>query len=503
MPGPRRDSRPFACLLLLAASCAFSALAILRDPLVSDEGILQLVMAETIRSRGLEAALAISSWPAYALLLAGTQWLTGLSILASAHLLDTALLALLALGFARLLERLGTEHRFYWWGALVLLLFPPLNGFRSQVVPEAGFWAFLVLSLVPLARYLVSRRWQHAIAFAGLNAVAGAFRPEAFVFGALLPLACLARGVEAPRWEAVVRLYAVLAAFALMPLLAASRLGLLGTVGDGLFAGVEGAARQVGSGFTQAASVFGTQVLGEDSRSLAAPALGAALAAILLAQGLATLGAVHAGVLGWAAIARRALVPEGGRGLQRALLAGALLVAGLVLARQQSLDSRQLLPLAIALLLPCAFAARELHLAAGRSRRPLAARAGLGILVLLLLAQGFANPGGRRSYLLESIAWMQSALPAGSVVFSNDRLLAWYSTGRFDWPAIASGEERLLAGTAPLDGVDYWLVHLDDKDPLLTAALAGYGERLEAVAAFGTPPGRRVVVLRTLPPGPR
>lgn len=503
MPGARRDSRSLACLLLIAASCAFSALAILRDPLVSEAGILQLVMAETIRERGLEAALAISPWPAYALLLAGTQWLTGLSMLASAHLLDTALLALLALGFARLLELLGTEHRFYWWGALVLLLFPPLNGFRSQVVAEAGFWAFLVLSLVPFARYLLTRRWQYAIAFAALNAVAGAFRPEAFVFGAILPLACFARGVEAPRFEAAVRLYAVLAAFALVPLLAASRVGLLGAVGDGLFFAVEGVARDVGTGFGHAVAAFGTQVLGESSRSLAAIALAVALATVLLLQALLTLGPVHAAVLGWAAISRRALVPESGHGLQGALLLGALVVAGLSLARDQSVGTRELLPLAIALLLPCAFAARELQLAAGRARRPLLARAGLAALVLALLAQGFANPGGRRNYLLESIDWMQQTLPAGSVVFSNDRLLAWYSQGRFDWASIATGEQRLLAGTAPLDGVDYWLVHLDHAEPLLTAALAGYGERLEAVAAFGTPPGRRVVVLRTVPPGRR
>lgn len=500
MPGAHRDSRPFACLLLLAASCAFSALAILRDPLVSEAGILQLVMAETILSRGLEAALAISPWPAYALLLAGTQWLIGLPMLASAHLLDTALLALLALGFARLLELLGTEHRFYWWGALVLLLFPPLNAFRSQVVAESGFWAFLVLSLVPLARYLVSRRWQHAIAFAALNAVAGAFRPEAFVFGAVLPLACFARGVETPRFEAAVRLYAVLAAFALLPLLAASRFGLLGTVGDGLFAAMEGMASELAAGFSRAVTAFGTQVLGEASRPLAAPALAVALAGILLVQALLVLGAVHAGVLGWAAISRRALVPEAGRGLQGALLLAALVVAGLSLASEQSVGALELIPLALVLLLPCAFAARELQIAAGRSRRPIVARAAIALLVLALLAQGFANPGGRRGYLLESIDWMQRTLPGGSVVFSNDPMLAWYSQGRFDWASIAAGEQRMLAGTAPLEGVDYWLVHLDDADPLLASTLAGYGERLEAVAAFGASPGRRVVVLRTISP---
>ncbi len=502
MPGAHRDSRPFACLLLLAASCAFSALAILRDPLVSEEGILPLVMAETLLSRGLDAALAISPWPAYALLLAGTQWLTGLSMLACAHLLDTALLALLALAFARLLELLGSEHRFYWWGALVLLLFPPLNGFRSQVVPEAGFWAFLVLSLVPLAHYLVSRRWQHAIAFAALNAVAAAFRPEAFVFGAILPLACFARGLEAPRLEAAVRLYAVLAAFALLPLLAASRFGLLGVVGDGVFAAIEGAARASVAGFEDAVTAMGAQVLGGSSRPLAAVALTAALTAILLVQALVALGPLHAGVLAWAAISRRALVPEGGRGLQGALLVAALLVAVLSLVREQALGTRELLPLALALLLPCAFAARELRLWAGRVRRPLLARAGLVVLVLALLSQGFANPGARRSYLLESIDWMQKSLPAGSVVFSNDPVLAWYSQGRFDWRSIAAGERLLLAGNAPMNGVDYWLVHLDDNDTHLAPALAGYGERLEAVAAFGAPPGRRVVVLRTVPGRP-
>ena len=63
-------------------------------------------------------------------------------------------------------------------------------------------------------------------------------------------------------------------------------------------------------------------------------------------------------------------MPANGRGLQRAFLAAGLLLAVAFVARRQHLPPAQLMPLALALLVPCTFAARELLIGAGRSRRP-------------------------------------------------------------------------------------------------------------------------------------
>ena len=499
MPVARAGSRLPAHLLLAAASLAMSGLAILRDPLVNEDGIPFLLQSEGILGAMSGAGEAPAGWSLYAFLIAALQTLTGLGSIASAQALDAALLAMLTLCFASLLELLGTERRFFFWGALALLLFPRLNEYRGHIAADIGFWAFLVASLVPLARYLASARWEHAIGWALLTAVAGAFRPEALVFGALLPLACLAPGAEAPKLQAMVRLYAALLGLAVPPLVAAARFGFVPPLADAVFGQLQSTLQGIGSGFGEAAAQLGSRVLNHRAGGMAGASLTAALSAVLLLELLRSMGVAYALLLGWAAFTRRSLLPEGGRGLQRSLVLGGLVVAGAFLAAQQFVGGRQLMPLCLALVVPCAFAARELLLAALQSPRPTAARIGLGVLVLALLADGFLSVGSRRSYLPESIAWIQKSVPPGSRIFSNDGRLAYYSGGVVAWDALPAATAQITAGEAPVSGTDYWLIHIGRDDAGLDAAIAAYGSRLEPVARFGEPDGPGVLVLRPAP----
>lgn len=499
MPVARAGSRLPAHLLLAAASLALSGLAMVRDPLVNEDGIPFLLQAEGIAGLLSGTGGDGTSWSLYAFLIAALQSVTGLGSIASAQVLDAALLALLTLSFASLLELLGTERRFYFWGALALLLFPRLNEYRGHIAADIGFWAFLVASLVPLARYLGSQRWEHAIFWAVLTAVAAAFRQEALVFGALLPLACLAPGAGAPKLQATIRLYAALLGLAVPPLVAAARFGFVPPLADALFGDIAAALQGIGNGFSDGAARLGALVLDHRAAGMAGVSFTAALSAVLLLELLRSMGAAYVLLLGWAALTRRSLLPEGGRGLQRSLALAGLVVAGAFLAAQHFVDGRQLMPLCLALVVPCAFAARELLLAALQSPRPAAARVGLALLVVALLADGFLSVGSRRSYLPESIAWIQKSVPPGSRVFSNDRRLAYYSGGAVDWEALPDANADITAGRAPLAHTDYWLLHIGRDNDMPEEALAAYGARLLTVARFGKPGGPGVLVLRPAP----
>jgi len=496
-PVARAGSRLPAHLLLAAASLAMSGLAMLREPLVNEDGIPFLLQSEGILGAMSGAAEStVTGWSLYAVLIAALQWLTGLGSIASAQLLDAALLVMLTLCFATLLEQIGTERRFFFWGALALLLFPRLNEFRAHIAADLGFWAFLVASLVPLARYLGSHRWEHAVGWALLTAVASAFRPEAVVFGALLPLACLAPGAEAPRLQAMIRLYAALLGLAVPPLVAAARFGFVPPVADLVFGSVQSMLHGIASGFSAASAHLGSTVLDQRASGMAGASLMAALAMVLLLELLRSLGLGYALLLGWAMLTRRSLLPEGGRGLQRSLAMAGLVIAGGFVAAQQFVGGRQLMPLCLALVVPCAFAARELLLAALQSPRPTAARIGLGVLVVALLADGFLSVGSRRSYLPESIAWIQKSVPPGSRVFSNDHRLAYYSGGKVAWDDVPSAAGQIASGIAAVSGTDYWLIHLRPGDEVLEAGIARYGASLVPVARFGEQGGPSVLVLR-------
>lgn len=475
-----------------------SGLAILRDPLVNEDGVLFLVQAEAILSGGMASALQVFGLSLYSVLIAGVQVLTGLGSMASAQLLDASLLALLTVSFAQLLELLGAERRFFFWGALALLLFPRLNEYRGHIAEDLGFWAFLIASLVPLTRYLSHPRWRHALGWALLTAAGAAFRPEALLFGAVLPLACLARTTEAPRGEAMLRLYAAALGLAALPLVAAARFGFMPPLADAVFGSIRDLVQEVRTGFGHAATQYAAHVLNSRARELTYVSLATGLFAVLMVELARSLGLAYLALLGWAGVTRRALLPESGRGLQRTLALGGAIMAAAFLAGRQFVGARQLMPLCLALIIPCAFAARELLISAAHSTKPLAARAGLALLVLALLAAGFLDPGSRRSYLPESISWIQRSITPGSHIFTNDARLAYYSGGRVDWAGIGSAQAQIESGAAPREGNDYWLIHLDGRDTALEPALERYRSTLEPIARFGAPGGAGVLVMRSL-----
>ncbi len=63
MLGSRSENQRHFYLLLIAASCALSALAILRDPIVNDDGVFYLVLARAAADQGIAAAFALFERP--------------------------------------------------------------------------------------------------------------------------------------------------------------------------------------------------------------------------------------------------------------------------------------------------------------------------------------------------------------------------------------------------------------------------------------------------------
>jgi hypothetical protein len=116
--------------------------------------------------------------------------------------------------------------------------------------------------------------------------------------------------------------------------------------------------------------------------------------------------------------------------------------------------------------------------------------------VVVLLLDSFVSFGTRKGYVLESIAWMSTNLPTNATVFSNDRQLAWYSARRFEWREVERARDSIADGSAPLAGVDFWVVHVDGHQAGLEATIARYGNRLLPVRQFDGPDGRRILILR-------
>jgi len=485
-------------ILLVLASCALSALAILSDPVINDDGVFYLVIAGEIANNGIAAGFALFDRPFYSLLIAMLHRLSGVSLLLSAHLINTALLALLVVSFSRLAARMGKDPALAFWAALLILLLPQLNEYRSSILRDFGYWALLLSSFLPLQRYQASQRWQDGLWWAALCIAAAAFRPEALLFALLLPLASLQGETRALALMSGARLYACFGALVLPPILVLARFDSLQGPLAAAMDITMGLLQAIPAGFHDAVARYAGSVLNPRAADQAAISLLLGLLAVLALKWLGALGPVYTALLAWGMWRRELALPQPSRMLFLGMLLCCLLLAGGFVLSQQFLTGRYLLLLCILALLPATLALRALMLRVSRSKHAALQYLLLGTLIALLGADGLLNFGTRQNYRNDAIAWMEQNLEPGAAVFSNDRILAFHSGGAFQWNEVMDAEALLRDARAPLQGKQYWIIHSKQRDDTLEAALQRNAAQLTALQSF-TDEDRSIRILRVNP----
>lgn len=160
------------------------------DP-VNYDGIFYLSVVGVYLKSGFAAAATIYHWPFYILLIGWTSQLTHLSILYSAYLINTLLIALIVTVFISLLKELGASRGIQIVGAIIILVYPPLNNYRDYVMRDFGYWAFSLIALWQLLRYAKTNHWTYAMTWNLSMLIATLFRLEGGVVLLLTPLTLL------------------------------------------------------------------------------------------------------------------------------------------------------------------------------------------------------------------------------------------------------------------------------------------------------------------------
>ena len=139
--------------LLLSAWCIFL------DDVINNDGILYLRTADLIGRGEWQTAVESYKWLFYPLLIAALDKLTGIGLELSAHVLNAGFTALTVAAFISLIRELGGSRSAITAAAVLVLLFPGLNEYRSFVIRDAGFLAFYMLALLLfMDQALTSRR---------------------------------------------------------------------------------------------------------------------------------------------------------------------------------------------------------------------------------------------------------------------------------------------------------------------------------------------------------
>ena len=154
-PAFLRDVR-FPAIL---ASLVLSAWCLFLDDVINNDGILYVRTAELISRGEWQAAIGSYKWFFYPLLMAIVGKLTGLSLELSAHVLNAGFTALTVVTFISLVRELGGSRSVVMAAAILVLLFPGLNEYRSFVIRDAGYIAFYTLALLLFVRNLKGPTW--------------------------------------------------------------------------------------------------------------------------------------------------------------------------------------------------------------------------------------------------------------------------------------------------------------------------------------------------------
>ena len=176
----------FLCTVIVSFGLTFWAVSV--DPIINPDALLYLSAAEEFKQGNINNGLALYKWPFYSFAIAAVQTITGLSAQTSTYLFNATMHALAMLGFLACVHALGGNKKTLVIAAILILLFPSFNKYRSFIIRDAGFIAFYLWSLYHLFLAVKTEQaYRYAISFI-LIFIATLFRIEAVAFLAIVPL---------------------------------------------------------------------------------------------------------------------------------------------------------------------------------------------------------------------------------------------------------------------------------------------------------------------------
>lgn len=170
--------------LIISVWCSYNSI-------INSDGVLYLHAASLISEGQWSLATSVYRWSFYPWLISIISQLSNLSLESSAHLLNGGLAALTVYSFLNLLKELSNDKKILIAGAIIILIYPTLNGYRSSFFRDSGYLPFYLLSAWLFLRYLRTNNWSSAISWSASMMVATLFRVEGSVFLFLIPIIIL------------------------------------------------------------------------------------------------------------------------------------------------------------------------------------------------------------------------------------------------------------------------------------------------------------------------
>lgn len=156
----------------------------------NDDAYNYIRTADIFLNEGLAAAFEHYTWASYSVLIGLTSKL-GIGLFPAAHLINALFYALLVFAFVSIVMEMHTSRLILVLSAVVILVYPQLNEYRTYVIRDIGFWALSLLALWLFLLFARTGMLQYAVGFCGALLLAMSLRPEAMFYLLVTPVALL------------------------------------------------------------------------------------------------------------------------------------------------------------------------------------------------------------------------------------------------------------------------------------------------------------------------
>lgn len=421
-------------LALTAAALSFllSLWALYLDPVINLDGIVYVEAAEHFARGQWAAGFSVYKWPFYSIVIGMVSYVTGMGEGHAAYLVNACLYALIVLGFVAYVRALGGGGRVLWLAAFVALLHPDLNAFRSFVIRDAGYWACYLWSLAFYLAYVRHGRPRLLLGGTVLALAAFLFRIEGVVLLTILP-ACIYASRAAVRERAaaalIIAAFVTGAASVVAPLwqyVSAAEV----PAGDLLarpLHHIAGSWSMVGAVMADRLEALTREFPGAGTHAVAVPVYLVTALTMILFELVKTVGVVFSGLIVYVLWTKKPYIPEEMRfwwwliiGIQ-SLLVLQFGISNFFLAK------RYPVALALALLPIVPFVLNDIWRRCESHGRGNSWPALVLVVLIAVESLDGVNVTTSKHYLKEAGLWLRANAPAASTIYSNDRILVYYS----------------------------------------------------------------------------
>lgn len=426
---------------------------------INYDGILYLATATAYSKSGLSAAMALYPWPFYSILIASISKLTWLSTFHAAELLNTALFVVIITTFLTLLKELGATRAIQIAGAIIILIYPALNDFRSIIVRDFGYWAFSLIALWQLMRYAQHNTMRSSWGWSLAIFIATLFRIEGIIVLLLAPLALLLlRDTLWPhKITLLLKCYIPTALLIVIYLLWHISHGTthpqLGRIPEILYQ-VKNAWTLISANFAAKSNIAASQILTPYSVNYTHTFLFVGFSAIFLSQLIVNLTPLYTVFCGDAMAKNLMHAPYNYKIILVSFTVINLIIPLIFFSQAFFLSSRYLMPFCLPVLLWAPYSLQWIY--TYRRRRdpikpwrpwllPL-----IALALILMGVSGFLHFNYSKTYIIDAGLWLKTNTPHNASVYSNNKQILYYA-------------ER-----TPINWQINWTDQYDDSNPLQT-----------------------------------